>query len=54
MGRTAIMQFNSHMGQIPYPGEILDVYGDILMIVRNQTLFEFRIDYTKNSYDLIK
>ncbi|CAD8097062.1 unnamed protein product [Paramecium sonneborni] len=54
VGRTAILQFNSHMGQIPYPGEILDVYGEILMIVKNQTLFEFRIDYTKNSYELIK
>ncbi|CAK70506.1 unnamed protein product (macronuclear) [Paramecium tetraurelia] len=54
VGRSAILQFNAHMGQIPQPGEILDVYGDILMIVQNQTLFEFRIDYSKNSYELIK
>ncbi|CAD8054433.1 unnamed protein product [Paramecium primaurelia] len=54
IGRSTILQFNSHMGQIPYPGEILDVYGDILMIVKNQTLFEFRIDYYKNNYELIK
>ncbi|CAD8114753.1 unnamed protein product [Paramecium sonneborni] len=54
IGRSVILQFNSQMGQIPYPGEILDVHGDILMIAQNQTLFEFRIDYIKNSYELIK
>ncbi|CAD8096546.1 unnamed protein product [Paramecium sonneborni] len=51
---TQQLQLNLKLGIIPYPGEILDIYNEILMIVKDKYLYEIRIDYYGNQYSLVK
>ncbi|CAD8095703.1 unnamed protein product [Paramecium sonneborni] len=51
---TQNLQLNSKLGIIPYPGEILDIYNEILMIVKDKNLYEIRVDYYRNQFTLVK
>ncbi|CAK59139.1 unnamed protein product (macronuclear) [Paramecium tetraurelia] len=51
---TQKLEHNSKLGIIPYPGEILDIYGEILMVVKDKYLYEIRVDYYRNQFTLVK
>ncbi|CAD8180801.1 unnamed protein product [Paramecium pentaurelia] len=51
---TQKLEHNSKLGIIPYPGDILDIYGEILMVVKDKYLYEIRVDYYRNTFTLVK
>ncbi|CAK89638.1 unnamed protein product (macronuclear) [Paramecium tetraurelia] len=51
---TQELQRNLNLGIIPYPGEILDIHGDILMVVKDYNLFEIHVDYYLSQFTLFK
>ncbi|CAD8195257.1 unnamed protein product [Paramecium octaurelia] len=51
---TQELQCNFRLGIIPYPGEILDIHGEILMVVKDYNLFEIHVDYYLSQFTLFK